>query len=154
MSPGTERIRQYVKANPGAKLTALLHHLTPETLFAAYFALKANAAPGADRITWQMYGEELTDNLSDLHQRLHQGAYRATPVLRVEIPKPDGGVRKLGIAALEDNILQRAVSDNLLNPIYESEFAGFSYGFRPGSLQPTTHWTRSPTSSDNAGSTG
>ena len=131
MSPGTERIRQHVKANPGAKLTALLHHLTPETLFAAYFALKPNAAPGADGITWQMYGEELTDNLSDLHQRLHQGAYRATPVLRVEIPKPDGGVRKLGIAALEDKILQRAVADNLLNPIYESEFAGFSYGFRP-----------------------
>ena len=131
VSPGAERIRQFVKANPGEKLTTLLHHLTPETLAAAYFALKPNAAPGADRITWHMYKEDLIANIDDLHDRVHKGTYRATPVRKVEIPKPDGGVRTLGIASLEDKIVQRAVADNLLEPIYESEFAGFSYGFRP-----------------------
>ena len=132
MSPGAERIRQFVKRNPGEKLTALLHHITPEALRDAYLALKRDAAPGVDGMTWREYGDGLDERLLDLHGRVHRGAYRATPVRRVEIPKPDGGVRPLGIASLEDKIVQRAVVEQILNPIYESEFYGFSYGFRPG----------------------
>ena len=98
----------------------------------AYLALKRGAAPGVDGVTWREYGDGLDERLLDLHGRVHRGAYRAKPVRRVEIPKPDGGVRLLGIVSLEDKIVQRAVVDNLLNPIYESEFYGFSYGFRPG----------------------
>ena len=132
VSPGAERIRQFVKRNPGERLTALLHHITPEALRDAYLALKRDAAPGVDGMTWREYGDGLDERLPDLHGRVHRGAYRATPVRRVEIPKPDGGVRPLGIASLEDKIVQRAVVDNVLNPIYESEFYGFNYGFRPG----------------------
>ena len=131
VSPGAERIRQFATANPDAKLNALLHHLTPETLREAYFGLKPAAAPGSDGITWHGYGQDLEDHLRDLADRIHRGAYRATPVRRVEIPKPDGGTRALGVAALPDKIVQRAVIANILNPIYESVFAGFSYGFRP-----------------------
>ena len=131
VSPGAERIRQFARANPKEKLTTLLHHINPDSLYRAFEALKPKAAPGVDGITWQMYEEDLIARLHDLANRVHRGTYRATPVRRVEIPKPDGGVRKLGIASLEDKIVQRAVVDNLLNPIYESEFAGFSYGFRP-----------------------
>ena len=132
VSPGAERIRQFVKRNPGEKLTALLHHITPEALRDAYLALKRDAAPGVDGMTWREYGDGLDERLLDLHGRVHRGAYRAIPVRRVEIPKPDGGVRPLGIASLEDKIVQRAVVEQILNPIYESEFYGFSYGFRPG----------------------
>ena len=132
VSPGAERIRQFAKKNPGKKLTALLHHITPEALEQAYHALKRDAAPGVDGMTWREYGDGLDERLLDLHDRVHRGAYRAPPVRRVEIPKPDGGTRPLGIASLEDKILQRAVVDNTLTPIYESEFYGFSYGFRPG----------------------
>ena len=132
VSPGAERIRQFAKENPGERLTALLHHITPEALRDAYLALKRDAAPGVDGMTWREYGDGLDERLLDLHGRVHRGAYRATPVRRVEIPKPDGGVRPLGIASLEDKIVQRAVVDNVLNPIYESEFYGFNYGFRPG----------------------
>ena len=132
VSPGAERIRQFAKENPGERLTALLHHITPEALRDAYLALKRDAAPGVDGMTWREYGVGLDERLLDLHGRVHRGAYRATPVRRVEIPKPDGGVRPLGIASLEDKIVQRAVVDNVLNPIYESEFYGFNYGFRPG----------------------
>ena len=132
VSPGAERIRQFAKENPGERLTALLHHITPEALRDAYLALKRDAAPGVDGMTWREYGDGLDERLLDLHGRVHRGAYRATPVRRVEIPKPDGGVRPLGIASLEDKIVQRAVVEQILNPIYESEFYGFNYGFRPG----------------------
>ena len=127
------RIRQAAERNPKERLTALFHHITPEVLHRAYFALKRNVAAGIDGVTWDMYGEGLEERLLDLHRRLHSGgAYRAPPVRRVEIPKPDGGTRPLGVAALEDKIVQKAVVDVILTPIYEVEFLGFSYGFRPG----------------------
>ena len=132
VTPGAERIRQCAKENPGEQLTALLHHITTETLEAAYLALKRDAAPGVDGMTWREYGDELAERLLGLKDRVHSGAYRAAPVRRVEIPKPDGGMRQLGIASLEDKIVQRAVVEQILDPIYESEFYGFSYGFRPG----------------------
>ena len=132
VSPGAERIRQFVKEKPGERLTALLHHITPEALGEAYLALKRDAAPGVDGMRWREYGDGLDERLLDLHGRVQRGAYRAKPVRRVEIAKPDGGVRPLGIASLEDKIVQRAVVEQILNPIYESEFYGFSYGFRPG----------------------
>ena len=132
VSPGAERIRQFVKRKPGERLTALLHHIMPETLREAYLALKRDAAPGVDGVTWGEYGDGLDERLLDLHGRVQRGAYRAKPVRRVEIARPDGGIRPLGIASLEDKIVQRAVVEQILNPIYESEFYGFSYGFRPG----------------------
>ena len=132
VSPGAERIRQFVKEKPGERLTALLHHITPEALREAYLALKRDAAPGVDGVAWSEYGDGLEERLLDLHARVRRGAYRAKPVRRVEIAKPDGGVRPLGIASLEDKIVQRAVVEQILNPIYESEFYGFSYGFRQG----------------------
>ena len=99
----------------------------------AFHSLKSDVAAGVDGVTWEMYAEGLEDRLIDLHGRLHRGgAYRAPPVRRVEIPKPDGGTRPLGIATLEDKIVQKAVTDTILVPIYETEFLGFSYGFRPG----------------------
>ena len=127
------RIRKAAERNPKERLTALFHHITPDALGAAYFALKKDAAAGVDGVTWDMYGEGLDERLLDLHRRLHRGgAYRAPPVRRVEIPKPDGGTRPLGIAALEDKVVQKAVVDVILTPIYEVVFLGFSYGFRPG----------------------
>ena len=95
------------------------------------WALKPKAAPGVDGVTWADYGLDLEDNLRDLHARVHRGAYRARPSRRVYIPKPDGRLRPLGVAALEDKILQRALVE-VLNAIYETDFLGFSYGFRPG----------------------
>ena len=127
------RIRKAAERNPKERLTALFHHITPDALGAAYFALKKDAAAGVDGVTWDMYGEGLDERLLDLHRRLHRGgAYRAPPVRRVEIPKPDGGTRPLGIAELEDKVVQKAVVDVILTPIYEVVFLGFSYGFRPG----------------------
>ena len=105
--------------------------INEDSLRKAFFALKRDAAPGVDGMTWQKYADGLEDRLSDLHRRVHSGAYRATPSRRVEIPKPDGGTRPLGIAALEDKIVQYAVVECILAPIYEEEFLGFSYGFRP-----------------------
>src|ERR1039457_1804457 len=96
-----------------------------------YWALKPKAAPGVDGVTWEDYGSELEDNLRDLHARVQRGSYRARPSRRVYIPKPDGRLRPLGISALEDKLLQRAVVE-VLNAIYETDFRGFSYGFRPG----------------------
>jgi group II intron reverse transcriptase/maturase len=113
------------------RFTALLHHVDVGRLRAAYFALRPKAAPGVDGVTWAEYGLDLEVNLRDLHARIHRGAYRARPSRRVHIPKPDGRLRPLGIAALEDKILQRAVVE-VLNAIYETDFLGFSYGFRPG----------------------
>lgn len=127
-----ERIRQFVRRNPKEKLTALLHHLTPQALHWAYFALKRESAPGIDGLRWDEYREGLEQRLLDLHRRVHAGTYRATPVRRVNIPKPDGDTRPLGVAALEDKIVQRAMMEVILTPIYEEEFEGFSYGFRPG----------------------
>ena len=128
---GIDRLRQFVKRNPKETLTTLLHHVNIDSLRAAFFALKRDAAPGVDGVTWDAYSERLGSHLADLCDRVHSGAYRATPSRRVEIPKPDGGTRPLGIAALEDKIVQKAVVECILAPIYEAEFCGFSYGFRP-----------------------
>ena len=98
----------------------------------AYYALKREAAPGVDGMTWREYETGLEGRLHDLHRRVHTGAYRATPVRRVNIDKPDGGTRPLGVAALEDKTVQKVVVDVILTPIYEEEFLGISYGFRPG----------------------
>jgi retron-type reverse transcriptase len=114
-----------------ARFTALLHHVDVDRLRAAYLALRPKAAPGVDGVTWVDYGLDLEDNLEDLHARVHGGAYRAKPSRRVYIPKPDGRQRPLGIAALEDKILQRALVE-VLNAVYEVDFLGFSYGFRTG----------------------
>ena len=132
LSHEADRIRQAAKRNPEERLVALLHHVTVPVLAEAFHSLKSDVASGVDGVTWEMYAQGLEDRLVDLHGRLHRGAYRAPPVRRVEIPKPDGGTRPLGIAALEDKIVQKAVTDTILVPIYESEFLGFSYGFRPG----------------------
>ena len=106
--------------------------LTTDALRWAFFALKKDSAAGADGMTWWVYEEGLEGRLADLHDRVHLGAYRATPSRRVNIPKPDGGTRPLGVAAIEDKIVQKAVAEIILTPIYEAEFLGFSYGFRPG----------------------
>jgi len=127
-----ERIRQVAKAKKEIRFTALLHHVyNIEALREAYFGLKREAAPGVDGETWQAYGEQLETNLADLSSRLRRGAYRAKPVRRVFIPKADGRQRPLGVTALEDKLVQRALV-TVLNCIYETDFLGFSYGFRPG----------------------
>src|SRR6266704_2146705 len=126
-----ERVRQAAKEDKQLRFTALLHHIyNPETLRMAYFYLKKEAAPGVDGETWRHYGEELERNLQDLSERLKRGAYRAKPVRRVYIPKADGRQRPLGVPVLEDKIVQRATVE-VLNAIYETDFLGFSYGFRP-----------------------
>ncbi|MCA1680999.1 MAG: group II intron reverse transcriptase/maturase, partial [Actinobacteria bacterium] len=112
------------------RFTALLHHITVDRLRECYRALRPGAAPGVDGVTWRDYGQDLEANLRDLHARVHRGAYRARPTRRAYIPKPDGRLRPLGVAALEDKILQRAVVE-VLNAVYEQDFLGFSYGFRP-----------------------
>ena len=127
-----DRIRQAAKADKGRRFTALLHHVYDiETLREAYFGLKRDAAPGVDGETWRAYGEQLEEHLVDLSGRLRRGAYRAKPVRRVLIPKPDGRQRPLGVTTLEDKVVQRALV-TVLNCIYEADFLGFSYGFRPG----------------------
>ena len=126
-----ERVRQAAKQDRKLRFTALLHHIYQlDTLRMAYFALKKEAAPGVDGETWRHYGEELETNLQDLSKRLKRGAYRAKPVRRVYIPKADGRQRPLGVTALEDKLAQRAAVE-VLNAIYETDFLGFSYGFRP-----------------------
>ena len=132
VSQAAERIRQSVQREPRARLTTLLHHVKVDALRWAFFELKKNASAGVDGMTWAMYAEGLEGRLADLHDRVHSGAYRATPSRRVNIPKPDGGTRPLGIAALEDKIVQKAMVETILTPIYEAQFLGFSYGFRPG----------------------
>lgn len=117
------------------RFTALLHHVyNPDVLREAYLGLKREAAPGVDGLTWRAYGETLEDNLRDLSERLKRGAYRAKPVRRVYIPKADGRPRPLGVPVLEDKLVQRAMVE-VLNAIYETDFLGFSYGFRPGRSQ-------------------
>jgi RNA-directed DNA polymerase len=134
VSQAQARIRGAVTRNRDEKLTALLHHVNVEVLRWAFFKLKKRAAPGVDGLTWEMYATDLDRNLTDLHARIHSGAYRALPSRRRYIPKADGKQRPLGIAAIEDKIVQAAVVA-ILTPIYEAEFLGFSYGFRPGRSQ-------------------
>jgi group II intron reverse transcriptase/maturase len=129
-----ERVRQVARKDRDVRFTALLHHVTVDRLREAYRAISPNAAAGVDGVTWRDYGADLEANLADLHARVHRGAYRAMPARRVFIPKPDGRLRPLGVAALEDKILQRAVVE-VLNTVYEQDFRGFSYGFRPGRSQ-------------------
>jgi group II intron reverse transcriptase/maturase len=129
-----DRVRQAAKKDRNVKFTALFHHLTIDRLRAAFLALKRSAAAGVDGVTWEQYAAGLEDNLQALHERLHKGAYRAKPSRRVFIPKADGRQRPLGIASLEDKVVQRAVVE-VLNAIYEEDFLGFSYGFRPGRSQ-------------------
>ena len=126
-----DRVRRVARKDKDARFTALLHHVDVDRLRAAYWAIRPKAAPGVDGVTWTEYGQDLEANLRDLHARVHGGSYRARPSRRVFIPKADGRLRPLGIAALEDKILQRAVVE-VLNAIYEADFLGFSYGFRPG----------------------
>jgi RNA-directed DNA polymerase len=134
-SSALERVRQAASKDKKLRFTALLHHIyNLETLRMAYFSLKKEAAPGVDGETWRHYGETLEDNLQDLSPRLKRGAYRAKPARRVYIPKADGRQRPLGVPALEDKIVQRAAVE-VLNAIYETDFLGFSYGFRPGRSQ-------------------
>jgi RNA-directed DNA polymerase len=131
VSSELDRVRQVARKDSEVRFTALLHHVTVDRLREAYRAIRPGAAPGVDGITWRDYGLDLEENLRDLHGRVHRGAYRARPSRRAYIPKPDGRQRPLGVAALEDKILQRAVAE-VLNAIYECDFLGFSYGFRPG----------------------
>ena len=131
VSQGLGGVRQAARERKQERFTALLHHLTVDLLRESYYALKRNAAPGVDGIRWGEYEDGLEDQLKDLHGRVHRGAYRAQPSRRVYIPKTDGRQRPLGIAALEDKIVQQAVV-TILNEIYEADFRGFSYGFRPG----------------------
>ena len=131
---GLDRVRQVAIRNKEVRFTALLHHVTVDLLRDGFKALRREAAPGVDGTTWEAYGQNLEANLQDLHGRLHRGAYRAKPSRRVYIPKADGRQRPLGVAALEDKIVQRAVVE-VLNAIYEPDFLGFSYGFRPGRIQ-------------------
>jgi group II intron reverse transcriptase/maturase len=132
---GLDRVRQAAKGNKQMKFTALLHHINVELLRQSYFGLKRNAAPGVDGVVWQEYGEGLEERLADLHGRIHRRAYRAKPSLRKWIPKGDGTKqRPLGIAALEDKIVQAAAVE-VLNQIWEEDFTEFSYGFRPGRSQ-------------------
>jgi group II intron reverse transcriptase/maturase len=124
-------VRQVAARDKEARFTALLHHVSVPRLMLAFDGLKKDAAPGVDGVTWQEYERDLVANLRDLHGRVQSGRYRASPSRRVYIPKADGRQRPLGIASLEDKIVQRAVT-GVLNAVYEADFAGFSYGFRPG----------------------
>jgi len=131
VSQALERIRRVAKERKKEKFTSLLHHISIDLLDEAFFELKEEAAPGVDGLTWAEYEQNLDRNIEDLHARVHRGAYRALPSRRVYIPKPDGRQRPLAVAALEDKIVQRATAA-VLNAIYEEDFLGFSYGFRPG----------------------
>ena len=130
VSQALERIRQAARHRRKERFTALFHHLSPEMLRTAFFALKREAAPGVDGLTWRAYAADLDHRIEDLHARVHQGAYRVLPSRRRFIPKADGSQRPLAVAALEDKIVQRATAA-VLNAIYEEDFLGFSYGFRP-----------------------
>jgi RNA-directed DNA polymerase len=131
VSPGLLRVREAAKRDGSLRFTSLLHHVTVTMLGEAYQSLNPKATPGVDGVTWREYGQGLQARLEDLHGRLHRGAYRAQPSKRVYIPKSDGRKRPIGIASLEDKIVQQAVVW-VLQAIYEEEFLGFSYGFRPG----------------------
>ena len=130
VSQALDRVRQAARQRRKERFTALFHHLSPELLRTAFFALKRKAAPGVDGLTWQDYEVDLDRRIEDLHARVHRGAYRALPSRRRYIPKPDGQQRPLAVAALEDKIVQRATVA-VLSAIFEEDFLGFSYGFRP-----------------------
>ena len=134
VSQALDRIRQAARQRKKEKFTALFHHIDIPMLRTALFALKREAAPGVDGLTWQDYEADLDRRIEDLHARVQRGAYRAQPSRRRYIPKPDGRQRPLAVVALEDKIVQRATVA-VLNAIYEEEFLGFSYGFRPGRSQ-------------------
>jgi group II intron reverse transcriptase/maturase len=131
VSQALDRVRNAARQRKKEKFTALLHHISVETLELAFYALKRKAAPGVDGVTWQEYEADLERRLIDLHGRIHRGAYRPQPSRRTYIPKADGRQRPLAIAALDDKIVQGATV-MVLNAIYEEDFLGFSYGFRPG----------------------
>jgi RNA-directed DNA polymerase len=131
VSQALDRVRQAAKLGKKERFTALLHHVNVDTLRLAFYALKRKAAPGVDGVTWQDYEADLEPRLEELHDRVHRGAYRPQPSRRTYIPKADGRERSLAIAALEDKIVQGATV-LVLNAIYEGDFVGFSYGFRPG----------------------
>jgi RNA-directed DNA polymerase len=131
VSQALERVRQAARLRKKEKFTALLHHINIDLLREAFYALKRDAAPGVDGLTWRTYEADLDLNLTDLASQVHRRAYRALPSRRTYIPKADGRQRPLAVAALEDKIVQRATAE-LLNCIYEEQFLGFSYGFRPG----------------------
>jgi Reverse transcriptase (RNA-dependent DNA polymerase) len=131
VSQELERIRKVARERKKDRFTALFHHISVDRLKGAFYQLEKDAAPGVDRLIWTDYEADLERNLETLHDRVHRGAYRALPSRRVYIPKPDGRQRPLAVAALEDKIVQRAVVE-VLNAIYEEDFLGISYGFRPG----------------------
>jgi RNA-directed DNA polymerase len=131
MSQGLDGVRKAAKERRQERFTSLLHHLNVDLLRDSFYALQRKASPGVDGVRWQEYETGLEDQLIDLHARIHRGAYRAQPSRRVYIPKADGRQRPLGIAAVEDKLVQQAVV-TILNQIYEVDFKGFSYGFRPG----------------------
>ena len=126
----SNRIREAAERDSSLRFTSLMHHITPDLLGDAYHALKRKAAPGVDGQTWADYGVGLRERLSDLHERIHGGRYWARPSKRIWIPKPDGRQRPLGMPSLEDKLVQQALVW-VLEPIFEADFKGFSYGFRP-----------------------
>src|ERR687883_159308 len=131
VSQALGRVRRAARQRRGERFTALFHHLSPGRLREAFLALRRDAAPGVDGLTWRTYEADLDRRIGALHARVHRGAYRALPSRRRYIPKPDGRERPLAVAALEDKIVQKAAAA-VLNAIYEEDFLGFSYGFRPG----------------------
>src|SRR5262245_6934048 len=130
-SNGLVAVRQAARQSKSVRFTALLHHITVDLLRQSYLSLERDSAPGTDGVTWQAYGESLEAKLTELHDRLHKGSYRARPARRTYIPKADGSQRPLSIWCLEDKIVQQAVV-RVLEAIYEEDFVGFSYGLRPG----------------------
>ena len=130
-SNGLVAVRRAARQSKSVRFTALLHHITVDLLKQSYLALERDAAPGIDGVTWQAHGENLEEKLTDLHDRIHKGSYRARPARRTYIPKADGSQRPLAILCLEDKVVQQAVA-TVLEAIYEEDFVGFSYGFRPG----------------------
>src|ERR1044072_8552477 len=134
VSQALERVRQAARQRKKERFTALLHHIDPAMLRTAFFAIKRDAAPGVDGMTWKTYEQALGLRIEALHARVRSGAYRAQPSRRIYIPKEDGSKRPLAVAALEDKIVQRATAA-MLSAIYEEDFLGFSYGFRPGRSQ-------------------
>ena len=136
VSQGLHGVRQAAQERKSERFTTLLHHVTLDLLRESFLQLKKTAAPGADGVTWRHYENGLEARLIGLHGRIHRGAYRAQPSRRIYIPKADGRRRPIGIATVEDKVVQHAVV-TVLNSIYEADFRGFSYGFRPGRWTPT-----------------
>ena len=131
VSQGLKGVRQAARERKKEQFTTLLHHVTKDLPRASFYALRRKAAPGVDGVTWKQYEDGLENRLADLKDRIHRGAYRAQPSRRIYVPKTDGRQRPIGIAALEDKVVQQCVV-TILNQIYEVDFRGFSYGFRPG----------------------